>query len=378
MDTRRPVRLGDRRPILFEGAGLRPGLLTAEFRTAPDLFFWPWPAPSWTPSAIAIRPAVLIIRSRASMCWPTTSTSCRSSCAPRRRRTRFATSSASAIQQRASVDIPGYNIFRPELLQFYYDLHSNRKWLRQGELPTGIRVGIDADPKLDLTGAHHFSRMPDLAFFASSGFPFSRVADLSETVVLIPQQPQPETLEALFTMIGRIGGSSHRRRGGHDCAPGRRPSLRDIPVVGPLPLAAQASELFQNAPVRVDGSQLRVASTSPLGRLFSRFGSNVDQRDPAGADAALVTISDCRRLQLALAVFLDRSRVVVAVLAGSPSRLPEIVNAMAKPEANAVAMQGDLAISTNKSFNSFQVSPGFRSGHLPRGWPSCGGAAAIR
>jgi len=28
-------------------------------------------------------------------------------------------------------------------------------------------------------------------------------------------------------------------------------------------------------------------------------------------------------------------------------------------------MQGDLAIATDKSFNSFQVSPGFWSGHLP-------------
>ncbi|UAL09293.1 UDP-forming cellulose synthase catalytic subunit [Caulobacter segnis] len=368
VDTRRPVRLGDLvGQSYLEGAGMRPGLLTAEFRTAPDLFFWPragakltfgyrYPAGSWLDYSIS-RLDVLAndkyIRS----------IQLRPEKASDKVRDFIG---ASAIQQKASVDIPGYNIFGQNQLQFYYDLHSNRKGACQGELPTGIRVGIDADSTLDLSGAHHFSRMPDLAFFASSGFPFSRVADLSETVVLIPQQPQPETLEALFTMIGRIGDSTGAPAVAVTIArPGDAPSLRgrDILVVGPLSLAAQAPELFQNAPVRVDGGQLRVASTSPLGRLFSRFGSNVDQRDPAAADAALVTISDFAGVSSWRSPF-DKSRVVVAMLAGSPSRLPEIVNAMAKPEANA-AMQGDLAISTNKSFNSFQVSPGFWSGHLP-------------
>jgi len=208
--------------------------------------------------------------------------------------------------------------------------------------------------------------MPDLAFFASSGFPFSRVADLSETVVLIPQQPSPDTLQALFTLIGRIGDSTGAPAVGVTIArPGESPTLRgrDVLVVGPLSLASQASELFQSAPVRVEGSQLRVSSNSPISRLFSRFGSNVDQRDPAAADAALVTVSDFAGVSSWRSPF-DKSRVVVAVLAATPSRLPEIVNSMAKAEANA-AMQGDLAIATDKSFNSFQVAPGFWSGHLP-------------
>lgn len=368
VDTRRPVRLGDLvSPANLEGAGLRPGLLTAEFRTAPDLFFWPqagaklsfgyrYPAGPWLDysmsrldvlandkyiRSIPLRPEKTAAKVRDLI-------------------------GVSAIQQKASVEIPGYNIFGQNQLQFYYDLHTNKKGACQGELPVGIRVGIDANSKLDLSGAHHFSRMPDLAFFASSGFPFSRVADLSETVVLISQQPQPTDLEALFTMVGRIGDSTGAPAVGVTIArPGDTPGLRgrDILVVGPLALAAQAPELFKTAPVRIEGSQLRVASASQIERLFSRFGSNVDQRNPDAADAALVTISDFAGVSSWRSPF-DKDRVVVAVLAGSSSRLPEIVNAMAKPEANA-AMQGDLAIATNRSFNSFQVSPGFWSGHLP-------------
>lgn len=368
VDTRHPVRLGDLvGQSYLEGAGLRPGLLTAEFRTAPDLFFWPrpgakltfgyrYPAGPWldyTMSRLDVLANDKYIRS----------------IPLRPERTAAKVRDAigvSAIQHSASVDIPGYNIFGQNQLQFYYDLHSKKKGACEGILPIGIRVGIDADSTLDLTGAHHFSRMPDLAFFASSGFPFSRVADLSETLVLIPQAPQPDTLQALFTLIGRIGDSTGAPAVGVTIArPGESPTLRgrDVLVVGPLSLASQASELFQSAPVRVEGSQLRVASTSPITRLFSRFGSNVDQRNPVAADAALVTNSDFAGVTSWRSPF-DKSRVVVAVLSANPARLPEIVNSMDKPEANA-AMQGDLAIATDKSFNSFQVAPGFWSGHLP-------------
>lgn len=368
VNTDRPVRLGDLvGQSNLEGAGLRPGLLTAEFRTAPDLFFWPsagpklafgyrYPAGPWldySMSRLDVLANDKYIRS----------IPLKPEKAAEKVRDAIG---LSAIQNKAAVDIPGYNIFGQNQLQFYYDLHAKKKGACEGVLPVGVRVGIDADSKLDMTGAHHFSRMPDLAFFASSGFPFSRVADLSETLVLIPEQPQPDTLQALFTLIGRIGDATGAPAVGVTIArPGESPSLRgrDILVVGPLSLASQAAELFQSAPVRVEGSQLRVASTSPIARLFSRFGSNVDQRDPSAAEAALVTVGDFAGVSSWRSPF-DKSRVVVAVLAASPARLPEIVNSMSKPEANA-AMQGDLAIATDKSFNSFQVAPGFWSGHLP-------------
>lgn len=366
--TDRPVRLGDLvGQSNLEGAGLRPGLLTAEFRTAPDLFFWPsagpklsfgyrYPAGPWldySMSRLDVLANDKYIRS----------IPLKQEKAVEKVRDAIG---LSAIQNKAAVDIPGYNIFGQNQLQFYYDLHAKKKGACEGILPVGVRVGIDADSKLDMTGAHHFSRMPDLAFFASSGFPFSRVADLSETLVLIPEQPQPDTLQALFTLIGRIGDATGAPAVGVTIArPGESPGLRgrDILVVGPLSLASQAAELFQSAPVRVEGSQLRVSSTSPIARLFSRFGSNVDQRNPSAAEAALVTVGDFAGVSSWRSPF-DKTRVVVAVLAASPARLPEIVNSMSKPEANA-AMQGDLAIATDKSFNSFQVAPGFWSGHLP-------------
>jgi cellulose synthase (UDP-forming) len=367
VDIRRPVRLGQLvSPLALGGLGLRPGLLTAEFRTAPDLFFWPetgaklsfgyrYPNGSWMDFTMSrldvltndkyirsfpLRPAGIVAQTKDLL-------------------------GLAVSQQKAQVEVPGYNIFGQNQLQFFYDLHVLKKAC-EGDLPDGVRVGIDADSKLDLTGAHHFSRMPDLSFFASSGFPFSRVADLSETVAIIPQQPQASDIEALLAITGRLGDATGAPSVGLTVArPDQIPSLkeRDVLIVGPLTVANQAAALFQNAPVRFDNGRLRVASDSMIDRLFARFGSNIDQRDPAGADAALVTMSDFAGVSSWRSPF-DPGRVVVAVMAASSQRLPPIIYALARPAANA-AMQGDLSIATDRSFTSFRVQPGFWSGKLP-------------
>ncbi|MCR5876551.1 UDP-forming cellulose synthase catalytic subunit [Phenylobacterium sp. J426] len=366
VDTRRPVRLGELvSPANLEGYGLRPGLLTAEFRTAPDLFFWPqtgaklsfsyrYPAGPWLDynmsrldvltndkyiRSITLRPDGAVERARDLV-------------------------GASVIQQKAAIDIPGYNIFGQNQLQFFYDLHVTKKGACQGEIPTGVRTGIDANSKLDLSHAHHFSRLPDLAFFAGAGFPFTRVADLSETLALLPDSVQPADVEALLALAGRFGDATGAPAIALNVARvGQASNLtgRDLLVIGPLALTDSA--LFRESPVRGDGGRLRVASTSLLGRMFARFGSNVDRPDPAAADAALVTVSDFAGVVSWRSPF-DPERVVVAVLSANPQRRAEIVYALEKPAANA-AMQGDLAVATGTSFTSFRVAPGFWSGKLP-------------
>ena len=44
--------------------------------------------------------------------------------------------------------------------------------------------------------------MPDLRAFANAGFPFSRLADLSQTLVLVNQKPQPAQVSALLNALG--------------------------------------------------------------------------------------------------------------------------------------------------------------------------------
>ncbi|MNO07349.1 Cyclic di-GMP-binding protein precursor [compost metagenome] len=50
--------------------------------------------------------------------------------------------------------------------------------------------------------------MPDLRAFSNAGFPFSRLADLSQTLVLVNKQPQPAQVSALLNAMGNMGAQT--------------------------------------------------------------------------------------------------------------------------------------------------------------------------
>lgn len=55
--------------------------------------------------------------------------------------------------------------------------------------PVQNRVVIGDDSTIDFSKYYHFTAMPDLRAFANAGFPFTRMADLSETIVVVPPTP---------------------------------------------------------------------------------------------------------------------------------------------------------------------------------------------
>lgn len=67
------------------------------------------------------------------------------------------------------------------------------------------RASVDAESTLDFSALPHFLEMPDLAAFAGSGFPFTRYADLSQTAIVLPPQPDDHEIEALLAVMGSFG-----------------------------------------------------------------------------------------------------------------------------------------------------------------------------
>ncbi|WP_019472200.1 cellulose biosynthesis cyclic di-GMP-binding regulatory protein BcsB, partial [Pseudomonas sp. S13.1.2] len=76
----------------------------------------------------------------------------------------------------------------------------------QTSLPVDVRAAIDDNSTIDLSGYHHYIAMPDLRAFARSGFPFSRMADLSETLVIMPGKPTAMQVGTLLDTIGGVAG----------------------------------------------------------------------------------------------------------------------------------------------------------------------------
>lgn len=71
--------------------------------------------------------------------------------------------------------------------------------------PVPNDIVIDDTSTLDFSKYYHFLAMPDLHAFVDAAFPFSRMADLSETVVALPDRPTEAQLNLYLDIMGNIG-----------------------------------------------------------------------------------------------------------------------------------------------------------------------------
>lgn len=67
---------------------------------------------------------------------------------------------------------------------------------------------IDGDSTIDFSGFPHYIKMPNMRAFATSGFPYTRMADLSETAVVVPKNAPREALQTFLNMMGSLGANS--------------------------------------------------------------------------------------------------------------------------------------------------------------------------
>jgi cellulose synthase (UDP-forming) len=71
--------------------------------------------------------------------------------------------------------------------------------------PVNLQGAILPDSYLDLRGYPHWTPLPNLEIFANAGFPFTRLADLSETTVVLPPRPTEQEIETFITLMGHFG-----------------------------------------------------------------------------------------------------------------------------------------------------------------------------
>jgi cellulose synthase (UDP-forming) len=363
--TDHAVKLGDiMQPYELQGLGLPPGPLTARFRVAPDLFFWPrqggklnlgyrYPVANWLDKRasrldVSLNGQYLRTLPIAGSWWSDW----------------FSGSAARSSDSSAGVVLPRYNLFGSNELTFDYNLIIADKKKCTGTLPDNVRVSLDPNSTIDLTSAYHGLMMPDLATFAGAGFPFTVRPDLSETTVLMAKDPSPASVAAFLTLMGRFGDATGVPATGVTVASQIVPAElveRDILVIGSSAMAG-ASTLFENAPLTYTDGVLHVSERSPLQYVEALFGG-MKSDNPADAEPVVYGSRDFSGIVSFQSPFGSK-RTVVALLADNGSSLPMLVDGMADDKINA-SIQGDLAVTSGEGMTSFAVGPTYWVGSLP-------------
>jgi len=135
-------------------------------------------------------------------------------------------------KMQVEVPVPVVNL-RPfsNSLSFDFTFQLQKKTGCQDTTPINMQGSILRDSYIDLSGYPHYAPLPNLEVFANAGFPFTRVADLSETTVVLPPAPTEQEIETFVTLMGHFS-----RQTGF-------PALR-VTVAGPEALQAGAGNDF--------------------------------------------------------------------------------------------------------------------------------------
>ncbi len=92
------------------------------------------------------------------------------------------------------------------MLKFVFRIAKKGKC--QDTAPLNLQGAVLKDSYLDIRDIPHLAQLPDLELFANAGFPFTQMKDLSETSVILPDNPGPDEIEMYLTLMGHFGAQT--------------------------------------------------------------------------------------------------------------------------------------------------------------------------
>jgi cellulose synthase (UDP-forming) len=377
----RAVRFGELvEPERLQAHGYAPGAITLPVRTAPDLYLArsrgvpvdlryrapPGPVLDTAVSRLDIALSGHFLRGvplRAAMpSWPW-SEAARWLGYPRER-------------EQAGASLPPFLLSGSNELQMRFDMRP----LNRGDcvaVPGDIQASIDPDSTIDISGAHRFAVLPNLGSFASAGFPFTRLADLSGTAVVLPERPNPVEISAMLNLVGRLSAIvGHPATGLAVTGPaGLREAgaERDLILLGALGRHAGLGALLRDgaAPVRLQGNRLSLALPGALQGFREMFpGGSAAGEERSRAAARLDAPAEGFGALIGFESPFRPGRSVVALTGATPAGVEAMVAALRDPQLQP-RVQGDLALLTNGRMEGFRTGAAtYEHGSLPPWlWP---------
>ena len=164
----------------------------------------------------------------------------------------------------AAVPLTGMRPFTNTFLfNFYFQIAKTGHC--QDTPPINLQGAILRSSHLDLTGLEHWAAMPNLELFSNAGFPFTRFADLSQTMVVLPPTPSEKEIGVYLMLLSYFGGQTGypalRVNVGNSAALGKDLDYLVIGNVGDQPAF---DRLSGQLPVSVKSNAVTISDTGGI------------------------------------------------------------------------------------------------------------------
>lgn len=148
------------------------------------------------------------------------------------------------------------------MLKFIFQIAKKNKC--QDTAPMNLQGAVLKESYLDLRDIPHLAQLPDLELFSNAGYPFTRMKDLSETTVVLPDNPGADEIEMYLTLMGHLGAQTgfpviNVTVAGPDGL--HNDGRRDYIVLGTVEDQPAINVLNSRLPVQINSGGLRVEDT---------------------------------------------------------------------------------------------------------------------
>ncbi len=268
------------------------------------------------------------------------------------------------VQQQRDLVIPAFKVGINNQLQFQFVIDYHKSGLCKDSLMDVVHASIDPDSTIDLTSFPHYTAMPNLALFANAGFPFSKYADLAQTVLVLPDSYNRTDVESLLFLLGRMGRHTgiaamrFRLTTAKDLKPDED---ADLIVIGASSGRDLLAEWGANLPFLLDRSRRTLKPGLTANWLPRELFAN-----DAPTAAAKVVLDSPGPLAALLAFEspLKAGRSVVAIAASASEQMPQALTAL-EDDGLVSNVRGDTVLVRDRNLASFRLADTYHVGHLP-------------
>ncbi|WP_349844064.1 cellulose biosynthesis cyclic di-GMP-binding regulatory protein BcsB [Pantoea dispersa] len=374
INTSRPVRLSEllRKDQSLTTTGIWHDALRVNFRAAPDLFLWDgdaipvnlhyrFPSESWidennsflnvTLNGTFLRNLTVNKVGLLESAWHRLG--------------------GDARQEQYTLKLEPYLIYGDNQLALYFNIKPKADAPCGVLLNNNIKSRIEEDSWIDLSYTRHFTMLPNLSYFVGASFPFSRLADFSQTTLLLPEAPGDAEIATLLDMAARAGNATGV------------PLVQNQVLFG-LPNGGTNLTRLQHSDVLAVSTMQHSAFTQQMlaGTAYQTSGNTLGVKEPTTVDKLRGWLTgDWSRQQLDADRYFSSNeawrgfvsyrspwsadRLVVMTVATSDQQLLRLHDDLNSARINA-GIRGDTAIITDENgIRSFRVGPQFPSGEMP-------------
>ncbi len=272
-----------------------------------------------------------------------------------------------SLPMRAHLDVPLDQLKSRSQLQFRYMYD----YIKQGEcrdiIVDNVRGMIEPESTIDISGYPHFIAMPDLRAFSEAGYPYTRLADLSETAVVLGENAGPAEYSTYLAVLGRMGESTGYPAVGvtvTHAAQVEAQSAKDLLVIA----TGTDQPLIKTWAARIPGAYetgARFSVSDLVYRVADWFHLDPREDKRVARTAMSYTSAGVSAIVAGFESPLADKRSVVLIASNKPEGLATAVAALQGGEGYDKTIQGSLSVIRGKQVDALVGDQTYYVGELP-------------